>query len=268
MRPRTAPLAAAVLAVCLGLTACNDSSDDKGAGAKAGSSAPAPGQSSASSGTGSTGGTGSTDGSGEDTGADTGNGSGKNRKSGSKGSKNRKAGATSGNGASTQCTTAGLDFAVAPGSGAQAVDSQGGVTITLTNTGTAPCSLNGYPGVNLMSTPGDTWSLARQTAKKPQPVTLQPGAEGSFTITYLPFSAAGNSAKSEFKASKIVVTPPGETRSTSLPWTFQPVLRQDGATHPGTYVGPIETSSTAGKKPTKVRPPAPHKPRPAKRKTR
>jgi hypothetical protein len=36
-----------------------------------------------------------------------------------------------------------------------------------------------------------------------------------------------------------VVTPPNETTSVSLAWPWSPVLLQDGATHPGTYVGPI-----------------------------
>ena len=37
----------------------------------------------------------------------------------------------------------------------------------------------------------------------------------------------------------IVITPPNETHSTDVPWEFQPVLLQDGATHPATYVGPV-----------------------------
>ncbi|MGW7412945.1 DUF4232 domain-containing protein [Streptomyces sp. NPDC054863] len=254
MRLRTAPLAAALLAAGLGLTACSNSSDTgagTGTGASANSSAPAPAQPGSDNGTND-----NPDSPGSD----------KSR------SKTKPKGKNKGIAASTHCTTAGLAFAVAPGSGAQEVNSQGDITLTLTNKGTAPCSLNGYPGVDLVAAPtgtsDGTWSLGRETAKKPQHVTLKPGAESSFTITYLPYSAEGNSKDAEFKVSKIVITPPGETHSTSLPWTFQPVLLQDGATHPGTYVGPVEPSSSAGEKPTTARPPAHHKPSPAKRKTR
>lgn len=37
----------------------------------------------------------------------------------------------------------------------------------------------------------------------------------------------------------MVVTPPDETRSAELPWPGGAVLRQDGATRPGTFVGPV-----------------------------
>lgn len=222
MRLRTVPLAAAVLAAGLGLTACNDNS---GAGAGSGSGTPEPARSSASSGpsapstSGSTGGTGDTGGSGATTGGATGGG---------------------GIAAAAKCKTAELGFAVDPGGEPQGADGQGHVTVTLTNKGTAPCALNGYPGVDLMSSPGDTWSLTRQTSQKPRALTLSPGGDAFFKITYLPYTAEGNTKANEFKAATMTITPPGGTESKDLPWPHKkPVLLQDAATHPGTFVGPV-----------------------------
>ncbi|WP_328311347.1 DUF4232 domain-containing protein [Streptomyces sp. NBC_00442] len=134
-----------------------------------------------------------------------------------------------------RCRTSGLAFAVAPGSGAQSKGSQGAVTITLTNKGTKSCVLKGYPGVDLVG--GTTrWSLTRQTSQSPATVTVRPGATTTFTIFYLPFDQGDGQ---EFQPKSIVITPPDETHAHTLPWTFSPVLLQDGATHPGTYVSPV-----------------------------
>ncbi|KQX51000.1 hypothetical protein ASE09_13455 [Streptomyces sp. Root66D1] len=220
----------------LALTGCSGASSggsaSGGSAAPGASSAPAPSASSSAATTGGTSG-GSTSG-GSTGGTTSGGASGGS----SGGTESPGAGTGSGSGASgaaKRCTTAGLGFAVAPGSGAQAVGEQGGVVIALTNKSGATCVLNGYPGVDLV---GDlTWSLTRQTSQKPRQVTLAPGAATSFTITYLSYDPESNST--EFKPKKIVITPPGETHSTTLTWDYSSVLLQDAATRPGTYVGPV-----------------------------
>lgn len=135
-----------------------------------------------------------------------------------------------------RCHTADLSFSVAPGSGAQSVGSQGPVIIDMTNNGPSSCTMNGYPGVDLVAGDGQTWSLVRQTSVAPHAVTVRPGASTSFVITYLPYTPGSGQA---FDVKTIVITPPNETTSVRIPWEFQPVLLQDGATHPGTYVGPV-----------------------------
>uniref|UniRef100_A0AAU2V4I5 DUF4232 domain-containing protein n=1 Tax=Streptomyces sp. NBC_00003 TaxID=2903608 RepID=A0AAU2V4I5_9ACTN len=133
------------------------------------------------------------------------------------------------------CLTSQLGFAVAPGSGAQSKGSQGTVTITLTNKGAKACEMKGYPGVDLVG--GATkWSLTRGTAETPKTVTVRPNATTTFNIFYLPFN---NGDGQEFKPKSIVITPPNETHSHTLPWDFSSVLLQDGATHPGTYISPV-----------------------------
>ncbi|MEU8891438.1 DUF4232 domain-containing protein [Streptomyces sp. NPDC048442] len=225
MRLRSLPLAAAILVAGLGLTACND---DSGTGA--GAATPTAAASSGSTGSADSGGSG---------GSPSPEAPGSPKAPGSPDAP----GATTGGGgiaAAAKCKTAALGFAVDPGGEPQGADGTGNVTVTLTNKGTAPCALNGYPGIDLMSSPGNTWSLARQTSKKPKALTLSPGGDAYFKITYLPYTAEGNTKANEFKAATITVTPPGETKSKDLPWPHKkPLLLQDAATHPGTYVGPV-----------------------------
>lgn len=152
------------------------------------------------------------------------------------------AGGTSGDGdaavTTTDCRTANLGFSFGPDSGAQSVGSQGGIGVVLANKGSGSCTLHGFPGVDIVSKSGTHWSLTRQ-AKSVGTVTLKPGAKVSFEITYLPFDASNSGGSVAFKAASILVTPPGETHSATLKWDFADVMDQSGATHPGTYVGPV-----------------------------
>ncbi|WP_261714175.1 DUF4232 domain-containing protein [Streptomyces sp. ASQP_92] len=225
MRLRTAPLAATVAltaGLALTLTACGGD----GGSSRVATDTPS-GTTSASSGTSTGTGTGpSTPGtSGGRTMAPSG---------GSTGGTDAGTGAGTG-AAGSHCATSQLGFAVAPGSGAQSQGSQGVVTIELTNRGAKSCAMKGYPGVNLVD--GATkWSLTRGTSETPKAVAVRPGATTTFTLFYLPFHQGDGQ---EFKPRSIVITPPNETHSHTLPWDFSSVLLQDGATHPGTYIGPI-----------------------------
>ncbi|MEU4350251.1 DUF4232 domain-containing protein [Streptomyces sp. NPDC023838] len=133
-----------------------------------------------------------------------------------------------------RCRTADLGFAIVPTSRAKNPNIQYALTITLTNKSAKSCVLNGYPGVDLAGPL--TWSLVRQTAVQPHRVTVRPGATTTFNIFYLPYVQGSGD---EFKPTRIVVTPPGETHSHTLPWPVGSILLQDGATHPGTYVSPV-----------------------------
>jgi hypothetical protein len=140
---------------------------------------------------------------------------------------------------STRCQTSNLGFSFGPGSGAQSVGSPGGIDVVLTNKGSGTCALEGFPGVDIVSKSGSHWSLTRQ-AKATGKVTIKPGADASFEITYLPFDAGNSGGSVAFHAASLLVTPPGETHSTTLKWDgFADVMDQSGATHPGTYVAPV-----------------------------
>jgi uncharacterized protein DUF4232 len=136
-----------------------------------------------------------------------------------------------------RCHTAGLRFSF--GNGDQTYsssDDQQHLEVVMTNSSGTTCTVKGFPGVDLKA--ADTWSLVRSSAST-APVTLKPGASASFVITYLPWEAGSGA---EFPAKSLVVTPPNETTSVTLTWPGDSILRQDGATHPGTYVGPVTAS--------------------------
>ncbi|MBY8880306.1 DUF4232 domain-containing protein [Actinacidiphila acidipaludis] len=230
-RLRALPLTVATLSAGLVLTACGGGSGSDSASAKDSSSASPT--ASAGSGTDTTPTTSAADGSSAGTSATTAP-SGSTSGGGSADSKASSNG-SGGSGGGQGCRTADLALSVAAGSGAQSVGSAGPVIIKMTNHGSRTCTMKGYPGVDLVGG-GTRWSLSRQTSVSPRAVTVAPGASTSFTVTYMPYSA-GSGQQIDVKT--IVITPPNETHSTDLPWEFQPVLLQDGATHPATYVGPV-----------------------------
>ena len=107
--------------------------------------------------------------------------------------------------------------------------------MVLKNKTSAACTIQGFPGVDLKSS-GGSWSLTRSSATSKK-ITLAAGGSATFTITFLPWTQGSGT---EFKATSVVITPPNETTtSTTLAWPGGSVLLQDGATHPGTYTGPV-----------------------------
>ncbi len=112
-------------------------------------------------------------------------------------------------------------------------------TVVFTNISEQPCTMQGYPGVDLVGPDdpvfGPTYSMPRQGGD-PQPFTLRPWDDALSYLTFLPGPPDG------WVPSTIVVTPPDATTHMEFPWNAPgiSVLRQDGATHPGTYIGPLE----------------------------
>jgi hypothetical protein len=103
--------------------------------------------------------------------------------------------------------------------------------ISVHNRSSHTCLVGGFPGLDLDG--GSTnWSLTRQSAHY-SAISLKSGDNTDFQITFLPDPGGKWTPKS------VVVTPPNETTSVTLGWPWGPVQLQDGATHPGTYVGPI-----------------------------
>jgi hypothetical protein len=140
-----------------------------------------------------------------------------------------------GNGNGSTCAAANLSYAL----GARTGDaSQAIQAVNLTNKGSSACTLAGFPGVNLVGAADGkqdfTWSLVRQSARYSM-VTLRPGQAAHFSLVYLP-AAAGDGTN--ISVAKMVITPPDDYAHAELAWK-QPVLLQDGATHPGTFVTPV-----------------------------
>jgi hypothetical protein len=109
-------------------------------------------------------------------------------------------------------------------------------TVVWTNTSGAACVMDGFGGVDLEGPDdpmGRTYSLPRASAAT-ESFSLAPGKEAHTTITWLPPQDGPGWTPTTMR-----VTPPNETRSAQLEWPGGAVLRQDGATHPGTYIGPV-----------------------------
>lgn len=115
-------------------------------------------------------------------------------------------------------------------------------TVVWTNASSSTCTMSGYGGVDLQGPPdplGTTYSLPRQTSEQPALVRLAPGDKAHSVITWNP------SESTRWTPTKILITPPDETHSAVLDWPGGAVERQDAATRPGTYLGPVTRGAEA-----------------------
>jgi len=142
--------------------------------------------------------------------------------------------------ASGNCQPAGLKIVLGASTGA--AGQQQTLPVYLTNTGSSPCTMKGFPGVNLvgraLGKKDYTWPLER-ASRSYQLVTLQPAGTAHFDIIYLPGNPgdAGN-GNTDLAVTTVVITPPNDYTHAEVSWS-QSVLLQDAATHPGTYITPV-----------------------------
>lgn len=140
--------------------------------------------------------------------------------------------------AAQRCTDGDLNAALG---GTTGDTGQRRTTVVWTNSSPAPCAMTGFGGVDLRGpdhpTHGPSYSLPR-SAGPASPVRLEPGGTAHSVITWLPGD--------DWKPTQIVITPPDETTPKTLEWPGAAVLRQDGATRPGTYLGPVSAGSGPG----------------------
>ncbi|MGW1378192.1 DUF4232 domain-containing protein [Streptomyces sp. NPDC002446] len=138
-----------------------------------------------------------------------------------------------------RCHTSGLKAAFATGEDVAPDPNAGGSTTTsvvLTNKGSRTCVIGGFPGVDLKSeNGGQSWSLRRSSAKHGS-ITLKPGDSTDFTIN---LGMAKENEEGSWMPAFAAVTPPNETTALTLKWPWGPLVDQQGATHPATYVNPI-----------------------------
>jgi hypothetical protein len=104
--------------------------------------------------------------------------------------------------------------------------------------------LHGYPTVVLRG-PADPNGRVYRIAESPgsaRTVRLRAGGTAEAVITYLKSQAGdiGSLGSKNWIPTTLVITLPGDQGRISVGWpSSDPVLRQDEATHPGTYVGPV-----------------------------
>jgi hypothetical protein len=103
------------------------------------------------------------------------------------------------------------------------------------------CRLSGFPQVELIGPVypmyGSIYMLPAE-AGRPQSVTLRPGQSAHAVLTWLPASSPSDRWVPGY-VRVVVPTNRGPSFAMALPWRYGSVARQDAATHPGTYVGPI-----------------------------
>jgi hypothetical protein len=188
MRVHKLPLLAVAVVAGLSLTACQGGGDDKSAGPGDSSTPSSGSQPSASASPG-----------GGDASAGASTGTGRSSTGG---------GASAVAGASGACKTSQLAFSTSGGM------AEGTLVVNLRNTGPATCTLKGFPGADLKSKDG-TVSAGRSKLAAPS-VGVKPGEETRFTLHYPPNDSGGTGVT----FTSLVVTPPGETHSHTLPVTI------------------------------------------------
>lgn len=109
------------------------------------------------------------------------------------------------------------------------------------NPSDTPCRVFGFPKVELIGpiypTFGSIYVLPDQAGAS-QSVILRPGQTAHSLLTWLPGSSSGHRWIPGY-IRVVVPSSRGGSFAMALPWRYGSVLRQDGASHPGTYIGPV-----------------------------
>jgi hypothetical protein len=224
-------LAALGLAAALSLTACDGTGTrDEGA---ADSASTAPSGKTAGTTGGSTAG-----------GSSGGNGGNGGSASGAASSGSSTTGATAGSGSgsgsgtsgkASRCRTDELEV--------YAVDNttdkkEGVVTVQFKNGGGRDCAVNGYAGVDLKTADGSTISVDRN-GEKAYPAVLKDGESAAFNITF----PVNNTGGSGVRPTKILITPPNETKYVSVAWPAGSLPASDGSGGVKLAIGPANKVS-------------------------
>ncbi|MFH8734199.1 MULTISPECIES: DUF4232 domain-containing protein [unclassified Streptomyces] len=211
MRVQKLSLLAVAVVAGLSLTACQSGGDSSAGSDDSSSSARSSG--SQSSGSQDSGGSSASTGNGTSTaGSDASTGGSSNGGSGT------------GTGA---CQTSHLAFSSSGGM------AEGTLVVNLKNTGSATCTLKGFPGADLKGKDGTV--SAERSKLAPPSVSVKPGEETRFTLHY----PSNDSGGSGVTFTSLVVTPPNETHSHTLPVTIN-VPATDGS-GPAITVDPVGT---------------------------
>ncbi|EME63385.1 DUF4232 domain-containing protein [Amycolatopsis decaplanina] len=146
--------------------------------------------------------------------------------------------------ATPRCATA--DLAVSLGEPKQLEEATGQYDVPLTFENVSPhtCGLYGVPGVDLVG-PDDPNGPVYHLPRVDDGVRVNEvpaGSTATATVTVLSQvpDSIGSGGSTSWTPSKLVTIPPGQTDALSADWpSGLPVLRQDAATRPGSWVNGI-----------------------------
>jgi len=103
-----------------------------------------------------------------------------------------------------------------------------GASATFTNISSSPCTLDGYPGLQMLSTTGarlptvvdHSTSVTTVPRLRARVVSLKPGGRATF---YLGFEdATGYGSDTCPTSARVAVTPPGDRAPITVSWQLQP----------------------------------------------
>jgi hypothetical protein len=114
------------------------------------------------------------------------------------------------------------------------------VSVTLRNNGPSTCNMDGYPGMDLVGDGGDMKMPVPRESETYGPITLKPGQDASFTLTYALENA--QEVQGELGAwgpNSITITSPNSVSHQTLQWPFGPVVTTPSSLGRGTYLSPV-----------------------------
>ncbi|MEV5506914.1 DUF4232 domain-containing protein [Streptomyces orinoci] len=221
MRAQKLTLTALAIAAGLTLTACQSDDDGKG------QSAPSSPGSASSSGSGGSDAGGSDQGSGKGSAGKSSGGQGAAAGTGSKES-----------GKAANCRTD--ELRITAKDGTIDGDPEGTVVVELKNRGGHSCAISGYAGVDLKTNAGSL--SAKRTGERAPSIILKAGQSTAFGISY-PVNKTGGSG---VRITGLLVTPPNETKTVSLPWPGGATLPVTDGSGSQVKVGPIGSTGQGG----------------------
>ncbi|MGG2461613.1 DUF4232 domain-containing protein [Streptomyces sp. RGM 3693] len=119
-------------------------------------------------------------------------------------------------------------------------DPDGTVAVQLKNTGGRDCAISGYAGVDLKTNAGAL--SAKRSGEQATSIVLKSGKSVAFGINY-PLNTSGGSG---VRITGLLVTPPNETKSVSLPWPGAGSLPVTNGSGSPVKVGPVGSAGQGG----------------------
>ena len=136
---------------------------------------------------------------------------------------------------SSACEIGKVSVQVGSASVAPAAGDSGEVPVSITNQ-SAPCTLDGFPGVTLKAG-GTSASLSSLSGAKPEKLKLAKGDDATFSISYV---RGKEGDKASLAATSMTVSLPGSDATESFPWKYGPVAGKGSAEKANATVGAFQ----------------------------